>query len=66
MHSMLGVYVQAAASSASGFKRPQRTINLYHTQLIVTIHGDVAHPRQGLVSAFLDNLKVSNLRHKCA
>ena len=34
---------------------------LAHTQLVVSIHGDVPHPGQRLVPALLDDLQITHL-----
>lgn len=43
---------------------PTHDHTLLHSQLIVTISSDVAHPRQRLVSTLLHNLQISHLQSR--
>ena len=44
--------------------KPTHDHTLLHSQLIVTISSDVAHPRQRFVSTLLHNLQISHLQSR--
>ena len=63
IHSFIHSFIHSSSSPPPSVCNKQPN-SLLHSQLIVTISSDVAHPRQRFVSTLLHNLQISHLQSR--